>query len=547
MFAASEVVDFQNRSRVGERLTAIFQKVIDFRDSLEYDPSWNLEEIRNYRVTTVVNKFSKSLSTDFIKIVKEEIGMEVQSLHLNAGIEMGVTCLFAVMFDPPDFPAFIEAVSKSAGGYKVRQTANQDLIKEIEKTSELVDLKNAKFKSNRFGNHKVTCRMFFDFNMAFLLQDFITVTEDELLTADELAAIMLHEIGHMVTLHEHMADTFFRLKRIETHTANLSTTADCLTFIKDIVPTMKAQLTKLADMGTTLDKDSAKPIHAICTMASGLLDTAELMANSIAKLANPLVVVRMIAGISINVLIFVVRIAFNVFMTSFLFSAIIIWATRYCNTEFWYHNDLDVKSGDVISVTRRNNVLPERWADEYATRLGYGPQLISALNKLVRVMERYGYADRFSISAALRSSTVFMWILEAEKYVLRTISVGNYITLNVYEPNIERNYRIVQNMRAYFKDKDIPPKLAREWLNKLARAEDSYQQQKRILFIKNDSGLGTTRQTFRRFCSLALNPFKLTDMLLRSQLGDDYLILYERLDDTRNNSLFAQSYRLKYE
>ena len=81
-------------------------------------------------------------------------------------------------------------------------------------------LNKGKLKSNKYGKgnkHVIHVNIHFDMEFAFMAKYLFADKVDKeqaVPTADEIAAIMLHEIGHMLTLVEHSFDIFATANRV---------------------------------------------------------------------------------------------------------------------------------------------------------------------------------------------------------------------------------------------------------------------------------------------------------------------------------------------
>lgn len=63
--------------------------------------------------------------------------------------------------------------------------------------------------------------MYFNANMSFLADDFVSEDVCEPLTPEEVAGVMMHEIGHAMSTIEHAADLYFMKSRVQEINLNL--------------------------------------------------------------------------------------------------------------------------------------------------------------------------------------------------------------------------------------------------------------------------------------------------------------------------------------
>jgi len=307
-------------------------------------------------------------------------------------------------------------------------------------------------------------------------------------TAEEHAAIFLHEIGHALSILEHMGELY--------HRADVATNS----------------IRYFTDKAT--DKESGQVVNTLEKLSSKLppdYQTALVAVKTNVSRFHPV-----IAGLVFFYLVFVFLKYIKRFMDAGVISQI---------------NDGTQKTSDTV-VTHSNRSYDERIADEFVSRHGLGAALTAAL------LKSGGYI-RTSFNEAVNNNLI-------AKATLFSLSIGVHFfgmflfcgDDGTYDPLWLRIEHILQNNMVIFKDEKLSPEVRSHFLDEtkaLLELYDSYK--KSTKFKLQQLFWGTiTRITSR---SSVLDGFR------TANLSNDYDQLQLMTNKLVKNSLYRQAARLK--
>lgn len=372
---ATEAMAAQLQSKLGKSLDALWQDVIDFRDKNCLDMS------RVNRFKTVRDYFHRNTVKKFCDIVWKEVGLWISEVSYIELWECGFATLICIDKDLDNHSNYgrgtLDIVNDLNGGYYERVYGGT--IPEHLSANELIMLAESydPVKGGILDSMKdkvrklVRPKMLFDIRTGFCLEDFLPPNSGvKNFTAQELTAILLHEIGHTLTLVEHAADKFARISTFKYLTD---------TFIKqngtnaeEAVALGKAAANVLVKNG---QPENAKKVTTMVTQFEKDMKKAGPNCNPTAKSK----LVFGLIGSLITIVFDVFFIAGNV-----LFGA---------NTRRFNPAEMKKKYGD-IPCNYRLIEWQERKADEYAFSNGYGVHQVTALEKLHKLFARLGYSEK---------------------------------------------------------------------------------------------------------------------------------------------------------
>jgi hypothetical protein len=546
LFPGMEVISFQNESKLGKDLEAIFQKVLDYKETIDYSrcgPSD--EEKRIYKINKVLDYATSYLIPAFKKVVFEDTGLTCNSVNMVGGPEVGITNTTGICICISELTVAANQRQGVATGDILRRAALDNRVETINLYKELadcIDLNKSQLTRTHLSDGRLITTPFvnMDVNVLFLLEEFVPASVAEPFTAKEITAIFLHEVGHIMTFIEHAADTYViteRIKKIAVNTDNIKTIKDANDWVdaydKKIIPDLQKQLAKLTSAQIP-DPRTIKPLKDTLAAIVSVLSTIKSILRGAAPVVNAVYTVSVIFLSAVNV----------VFRTlSAIVTGVFTLLMQYSNTSMayaaWHADGIWTKYGTKVAdkrSTKNNAFLAERWADEFATRHGYGDELISALAKMGKAQD-YGRvvvaSDSTLVNSGIISAIVatFAWLCTTFNPITRLFFPSNY------EDDFYRARRVVQNMKQRFKEEKIPAIQCDALLAQLDRAEKLTAANKSIQHT-------SVFETLRNILDNVIDPFAWIEMLKDGKLDRDFAILQNSLDDLSSNKLYVLSHQL---
>ena len=550
-----EAINFQTHSQLGKDLTAVFQEVIDFRNDLikKNDGPETYNANRKYRIIQISSFCRKTMAPKFIAAIEKNLGLKVRSLWLiNAG-EM-TNLPQDIMLSGPEFKYAVEINISELGNDYVNQQCrmtgtnfrdniySSDFEEDVKDLASCIDLKSGRMIRDRTKPNNVkiyVARMYFDILSAFCITDFADPDFVEVLTAEELAAIMMHECGHAMTIIEHAADAYVTSSRL----CNYCTTISRTNNVKDlqkVTKTVRTELVPVMKKAAKGDPELTKSVND----ADKRLSNIDAILGYISKESpgkgtfiggltalvwNAVMVHIQIAMLSIRAVIIT------------LVDAIYVHELQRYIFRFYDSTVRDVKSND-----RRDNYnqefIMERWADEFVARQGYGQHLASGLRKLRRAMKYCVSSTRKQLVyyRPLNDITIYSCLMAAYVSVLWWVYPSSWIDPISYENDYDRFRRILQNTKSIFKEEKLPDACVYEWIAKCDELEVQIKKVKELQHT--DFGRGVVNVLHNLVLT---DPANIFQIIKDGKLDRDCAILEDRLDDMRNNALFMMSHRFR--
>ena len=161
---AYEAIDFQKYSKLGEALTKVFQKAIDYRDSLipEMDKLPSSEKDRFLR-KSIINYCRTTFVEDFKKAIKSAVNITVEKVIM----EHEPSCCYAVIpvlqNDSISGAVWEKAYNQASGEPSLEEL--DVTLKDLNTITDQLDLKTGRLKSDKWGKknqYKMYCHLFFD-------------------------------------------------------------------------------------------------------------------------------------------------------------------------------------------------------------------------------------------------------------------------------------------------------------------------------------------------------------------------------------------------
>lgn len=437
------------QSRFGRELDAIWQEIIDYRDKSLADMSYNgkLSALKKFFRDTTVKKF--------VQCVWKNVGLHFSEVKITS-LYTGSFCTWI----------FIDKDGKELqdGTTQIESILNADYIKrffpmvssmikddhftaeELMKIANSYDASSGAIKDSM----KLQIRKFvnpilgFDLELAFLIEDQLAKNSGlGNFTAREITAIILHEIGHTLTLVEHAGDCYARMSSF-----NYLTSA-----FRQANATKPDQAARLAE---AVAAKIAK--RGDSTNAERLNKIAAQYRNDIAKAGpsvDPTVIKKTVAGMLETVFCFIGDII-NVPLDILLGSPV---STRLASDQSGKKSDLP--------LNRRLVTWQERKADEYAFTHGYGADQVAALDRLGKFFNRRGLSEKAcrTLTEAERLHKDIGFFAKLHLFVMAPLYAGDY-SYSLYPEGAKRFRELlnltIQQIKQHSTDPDYVAKYMKD-------------------------------------------------------------------------------------
>lgn len=452
----NEGIGFQVRSDLGKAIQAAIQNTINFRDTLNYSGA---RDPVNYRKTQVTNYVKTTLFPELVKVIKKYANFDIISITAYNSC----SGFFAINLSLDDWYSTAKMMERASGtgtGAQRINASKTDAFNEICDLHKNLDISTGKLRSNKFGINKqrsITARLFFDLNYAFLIKDFYpnSIVEDS--TAEELTAILLHEIGHMICLVERSGDLYLTTERISKHIAEANNLPGD---VRSFVASSKNNANKLLDIGIkegfVTNETKQLIMKATATLEKYYETTRDgnffrNISDWIESLISTIMMAIIVATFG----------AYAAIGTGYLL--------KLCEEVFGNVGG-DGKVSDA-AVSFHGSYMYERMADEFVARHGYGGALASALVKIGTLADISPFV---ASGTSLRQSKLFGYYLNFVVTCFRIIgadntSIGGVMT-TTYEQQQNRLKRIIQSTMGAFKQ-ELPPEVRNQYIAQVERAK----------------------------------------------------------------------------
>lgn len=500
---ANEAINFQVKSEFGSQLTKLFKATIEYRDSLDYDKQ--KKEIPTYFISQVSPKLKE--------IFQKCIGLNIQKIHTISNRPYGA---FAVDLSVSSRNE-IEEVYMTSYGYKNKSNKQpSEKLKEIINLHTKLDLKTSKLSTITFASDpkkSIFVDLFFDVSMAFLLHHYIPIQLVDCLTAEELTAIILHEAGHFLSIVERSNDIHYTISQTMETLKDLKSNYSQQEIIRAIADNKDA----IVELANNPNIESLTQTKYIQPMINALVVYSDKQKE------EPNASIFNILKVNISILISLIL------MTIMYYLIIMFTVTQKNITALAVQEITDRrKKRSDIANTKYLKSNPERDADIFAVRHGYGAQLASALEK---IYSSTGYMTVIELSYGINASASQSAVLLGEMRVFSTIYgvLLNYTVMFDYEQNLDRLIRISQSIVPALKTLPVP--LQTQYLL-------SYEQVMRTIDNYKKTPAYKAEIINKYIDIVLMSPAKFISMVLTGRLSNDYAKLQNQVEELVNNKLY---------
>lgn len=435
----NENIKFQRTDIKHRKLEAIFQRAIDHVNTLDYNKKPDKLKEWEFRDIELLRFMEETTSKEFIDYCKKEWNLVVKRFILNSNHlnntpkSRYINGMYAVDLAMNDLQNVVDQMYRYSGDSSDRG----DVSEAFNELADVFEPDTGKLKSITYGPNKkeIFVDIYFDQIGAFLAMDRVNNTMiDGNLDAGEAAAIMLHEIGHVITLIEHAAHQYYALERVTGSIKDILQRSDKDSLEKQVIPLTKELIAKATKENRLSKKDSETLNGIVEAMDYTLREGDETFFGTVGALffniffvTTYLITFSIIFGVFIHV----------------LGSLVTFCEETYANTT------TRGKTSDTMAGPR-NVYHCERLADEFVSRLGAGGYLASALLKLNQILKA---ADKSFVTYPnkhLNNSNI-MRVLQEVTMLFISSSTAMWPVF-CYEEEKQRMQRLLQNNMKVFKN-----------------------------------------------------------------------------------------------
>jgi len=489
--AALERIDYNTRnSPLFLRLTEIFQECLDAVADERPKSGSNLWIGRLRDIEKILKRMG--LESKIRTVLKSTLNMDLYRLYIDTTSASPNAWIYP---EPKGFNLNDILVLREAGAGVTK--TSESVSKKVKAAFELMG-SGVNDKTGSYNDltrkairvHLCLCASLFD------LHAFHPVVSD--LTAGEIAAIAIHEIGHAVTLVEEMASFSYRT-----------------TVIRDTVRYMSEKATPkdVAEITAYLEKKIAGSRSAPLMAVQAKQAIANLSRDNDDE------------DVDRNVKSFIV---FDV-LVHLLISVYVNAAAQTVEPAVAGSR----KISDLRNTTR-NAVMYERMADEFASRNGAGGDLSTALGKLYKIQET-GAIVLFAKYSAASRALYYLGVAVATPF--RILTPPFAALASPYESDRKRLIQIQQDLMSLFKDPDLPAEVRDDALANIQTIRSSLEQY--------DSNIVAGLRQFIWGTLLRMtSQSTLIGSITNGNVAGDYYHLLNSVEDLIRQPLYHQAARL---
>lgn len=416
LYPSLEAIDFQRSSPLAKGLIDLFQDIINYRNNINTSIQDRVKETIDYTKKIFYPRFSK--------LVKETAGLNCRKIVYSNGINFGYACLMDIG-DRYGWNAQMFIDSYSGTGmqeyykwlikqYDFRCTTVEDLqnlVTSLRKDTGIYSM------DKLYDGRKVTFTLYFDPFASFLIQE-VGHNKCQPFTSEEIAAIVIHEIGHLHSMLEHALDGCMRMGVVMTAYEYFNQHATVEEKAKMVIELSKINKTPDAiDKTDDLLRNRKDSAGAYILDGFGILISAIIDAAMIATI--PLVVITQLFSYAGD-----------------------------ASTLVSLNSSSKKLSDQAVSV--HNFKLCERLADQFAVRHGLGSALVSSMNKL-----DYNIASGAGTGIFAKNSSV-AWNVAKISYFITTLLNADMYHMEEHDEMPMRGVLIMQEIIKVFKQ-NLPP------------------------------------------------------------------------------------------
>lgn len=499
-----EAVNYNVDSKFSKELIEIFQDVINLRKQLK-EKQLSMRE----GVTAITKHFLQVSAPQLTKCIQKHTGIPVSKLYLSKAFSMMFAC--TVDFGGDKGINMYTTIQQYSGlelsemekeyfqSLKIKQFTNEELAK----LTEAFDVRTGKMNITKLAGANISFILYFDYNSAFLAKE-TGHMNCEYMTAEEIAAITLHEVGHMLTMFEHAADTYFKAVFYNNN-------------IMNFLNTSKSKYDIIMFGLSYLEKQFPSQKNAIDALRTKTDEYKELAKGSTNAAMPVFVSMLYVAIVTLLTLMLC-----SIMLPLRLFGSILKPIT---------FNIEDNKKLSDYAALKKQCKYCEQLADEFVSRHGLSGPLGSGLQKI------FTWCSITGIGTINKNSSL-AWNAAKIPFIICTMFYGDLTDGGgSYDREYDRTHRAMVNLIGAFKDSDLP-------LEAIKFYTDDYERCKEVLqSYKKSRKLTEVMQAINNFVRYLLEtPL---DSIFTGRFLREYDKLHDKAEYLTTNSMFYHASKLK--
>lgn len=494
VYAALERVDFQTKSPLAQKLILAVRDAMNLVESSvgKIAPGTSADTLTLRTAASVLEKsFGKAFATICLK-----------ELNLHARVSMDASPAFFngacyLLFKPyleagavdstQKGRALLSGLTNTTVGESPDKSYDPAYFKKIETN---LDLTTSKFKKPSGDVGTVICL----YAAMFIPGAVVPVDKLKPITAEEIVALILHELGHAMTLVEHMGDIYHRADVAQNTIKYISESGDvqCLN-------------SAVADLEQHVSQDSNLP-RAIAAVKPAIKGPGGIIGSIVAVLW-------------------------------FMFKAIDVVSPALKRIDLNSYGDFSLgggKTSDTV-VTAGNQSYMERMADEFVSRHGMGEYLVDILARNNTFYASGHTKDTFM--EGIRGQNTAMVAVICLATVASLMAPAYDEKIRIYDEDWLRLEHLMRNNMVVFKDDNLDPEVRAYFVAQTKVILET------IAKYKNRDTFKIKRLVWGSIFRI-LGSFSLKDAFTTANLSHDYDTLQLFTNGLIKNKLLYHSSRL---
>jgi hypothetical protein len=491
---ALERINYQPQSPFAKELVELFTEAFKYVDETAPKKIKFTDRESIKWKNQLVLKFNREtgLTGNLRKIINKHTNLTVKacSIQVFGQINAYMIPRFKVS-DKEVLSAFNRVTGKAQKEYTAKD------IPDILKTAQ------SKFDPTN-GNFNKSISEVYAFDLSLAIELFTTkhlMLSDSHVSPEMLTAVVLHEIGHAVTMPELLGNAFYRATEAADSLKALATTAKVVDANEFI-----AQARDAVDLLT--DEKQKKDFISLIDKASSGSPEKKI---PVAMAVVGSVVHQAIFDISRMIIDFASR--------EFLKSRADVTFRNY-----------NVKTSDTV-FTQRNSSVIERVADEYVSRHGMSQYLAQMVPLFVRLRPKYWGGP--IVNGVIR-------VVAGTLDILNAVAYPPMITphATTYDTDLERIENILSNIYAGFKNQNLPNEVYASLITEVEETKLAIVKLKKIYSFKINNFIWKTLLKL-------VEPGSLAGMVRDANMAADYEKLQKISKGMIRSPLYYQAARVR--
>ncbi len=519
---STEAINFQVNSSFPKEISMLFQKVLDRSESLGVTTTTKDAEIKH---TELLNMLRNEINPQIAKVIEKYTNFKVREITSNHSQSVNDVCSFYMMIDESsiNFEKIIEAISLSEGTLYDKDIK---ILTDISAMSKSMDRVTGKIMSGSM--------LVIDINIplsGFVIADYTGKPELQL-TADELTAIIFHEIGHIFSFVEYIGDASY----LGYYGNNV---------LRNITREFEKDPNKvMTDVANAAEKNISKvdnPIHKQLLKKGAMLLKKTAYSEIIDKTNGDTNYSGGIMVIIISLIEAIASVMFTLIWNSIILSILLAMPDRAIRRTGGKEQYLSREY-----TTTKNDSQYERLADEFVSRYQLSKHINSGLDKIIDIYKLIGSGGMFVIyNKVIRDFFVTKIIFQLISIPSTVVNFIGKLRINgvdaTYEDDLKRFRRNISNMHDLLKDLKLSSAVRQSIV------EDIEEMELFLAKSKHKYNLNMVEKIARFIISSPSNLVFGTGGYVfgNANLDKEYKTLLDEIDNLLSNKSFYHAEKIK--